>query len=357
MPPRNRLRSLETLATAISHLIDIPLILWRTVNSILGRLSGWFTVASVVGGAMVGAFFGGVGAIPGALAGLQVAGTVGLGLGISAGGELLVSAQKAFLDLYGVPQTPEEQDEDYDQLGTSAIGLAVLVVLLALAWIVSRIVGAMVQAVGKTRFGQWARTTWDDLRRPGARGSDGETSLTTKATHEHVHQGGTETDPQSPYRGKWDGKGIHDWDSLQARCQQDGYNITEVTVDPDTGVRRVEIERVGIDPRTNEQVTGKIKKTVYPPEMSPAEIDAAGEQALRAAQSREANTKFEPFGTKTRKDGTPADGYFEADVPGSDGRRIRVQGWFKENPDGTRTISSHAPRYDKNWPILPPEDW
>jgi hypothetical protein len=51
-----------------------------------------------------------------------------------------------------------------------------MVVLLALAWIVSRMVGAIVQAVSKTRFGQWARTRWDNLRRPRSSDSAGETT-------------------------------------------------------------------------------------------------------------------------------------------------------------------------------------
>jgi len=30
-----------------------------------------------------------------------------------------------------------------------------------------------------------------------------------QAPNEHVHRGGVETDPQSPYFGKWDGSGLH----------------------------------------------------------------------------------------------------------------------------------------------------
>lgn len=153
------------------------------------------------------------------------------------------------------------------------------------------------------------------------------------------------------------GKGIHNWKNLQHRCSQDGYNIEQVTYDPDTGVRRVVIERVGIDPRTGNEVRGRIKKTIYPPDMTSQKIDTAGDTAFQSALTGEPDTKIEPFGTKTRRDGSPADGYFEATITDADGNPLRVQGWFRENPDGTKVITSHAPRFDKNWPELPTEDW
>jgi hypothetical protein len=53
----------------------------------------------------------------------------------------------------------------------------------------------------------------------------------------------------------------------------------------------------------------------------------------------------------------PADGSLQAEVPGHDGAELTIQGWFKESPDGTREITSHAPRYEKDWPTLPTEEW
>ncbi|MFB2877370.1 DUF4157 domain-containing protein [Floridanema aerugineum] len=180
---------------------------------------------------------------------------------------------------------------------------------------------------------------------------------TTDDTKHHLYEGEIETSPQSPYNGKWNGKGIHEWDALVERCKKDGYNIKEVKEDPVTGVRRVTIERVGTDPKTGQQKTGKIEKTVYPKKMSRTELEAAGNQALDRAINGKSGTVFEPFGTKTKADGSPADGYFEASVPTSDGGTIRIQGWFKQLPDGTKQISSHAPRFDKSWPSLPQTDW
>lgn len=91
--------------------------------------------------------------------------------------------------------------------------------------------------------------------------------------------------------------------------------------------------------------------------MTPADIDTVGNQALQKALDGEPGTKIDAYGTNKRADGTPADGYFEADAAGPNRKMIRVQGWYKEAPDGTKTISSHAPRYDKSWISVPLGDW
>lgn len=184
-------------------------------------------------------------------------------------------------------------------------------------------------------------------------------------TKEHVHQGGIETDLRSAYNGKWDGSGIHNWDTLVKTCKRDGYTIKDVLQDPSTGVRRVTIERTGVDPKTKVAVKGTIRKTIYPQEMAAAEIDAAGESAFQKAKTQTSGTKFEGFGTKrnpdgtlmTKIDGTPVDGYFEATVDTPVGGAIRIQGWYRTDPDGKPVISSHAPRYDKAWPSIEPSEW
>lgn len=185
------------------------------------------------------------------------------------------------------------------------------------------------------------------------------TRTTSDDTRQHVHEGGTVDAPQSPYHGKWDGSGIHSWKALEARCDADGYTIKAVTHDPATGVRRVEIEKVGVDPRTGETVTGTIRKTIYPKTYTPKEIDELGEAAFQSAAKGESGTKFDPPGAggKTKKDGTPVDGYFESIVEGPDGASISIQGWFKTNSAGQPEITSHAPRYAKDWPELKQSDW
>src|SRR4051812_43129775 len=42
---------------------------------------------------------------------------------------------------------------------------------------------------------------------------------------------------------------------------------SRVTEDPVTGARRVEVERIGVGPKTHTPVTGTIKKTVYPKDL------------------------------------------------------------------------------------------
>jgi hypothetical protein len=188
--------------------------------------------------------------------------------------------------------------------------------------------------------------------------SGGEKKAAEDAAKEHVHKGEIEVDPQSPYHGKWDGSGVHDWDELEAICKRDGYRIKSVTEDPATGARRVEVERTGIDPKTKAPVTGTIKKTIYPKELTAAQIDEAGELALKSAVDHEPGTKLDPYGSKLRADGSPADGFFESTVKiGAPPRSVKVQGWFKQLADGTKVITSHAPAFDRAWPSLAPKDY
>ncbi|MEO7731335.1 MAG: DUF4157 domain-containing protein [Kofleriaceae bacterium] len=178
------------------------------------------------------------------------------------------------------------------------------------------------------------------------------------AAKEHVHEGGIEGDPQSPYYGKWDGGGIHDWDALEAICKRDGYRIKKVTEDPTTGARRVEVERIGIDPKTKAPITGTVKKTIYPRDLTPAQIDQAGDLALKSAVAKEPGAKLDPYGSKLKADGAPADGFFEATVNvGAPPRNVKIQGWFKELANGTKVITSNAPANNKTWPALAPKDY
>ncbi|HEY0604896.1 MAG TPA: Tox-REase-5 domain-containing protein, partial [Herpetosiphonaceae bacterium] len=126
-----------------STLSDIPLLIWRAVNSIAGRLSLWFAIASVVAGAVIGAFFGGVGALPGALAGAKVALAAGQGILASFVAAEITNILKAAGDLIAVPQTPEEQNEDYSNIADSAIALGITGLLALLSSIASRLAGAV----------------------------------------------------------------------------------------------------------------------------------------------------------------------------------------------------------------------
>ena len=179
-----------------------------------------------------------------------------------------------------------------------------------------------------------------------------------QAGRKHVHEGGVVTDPKSPYLGKWDGGGIHDWEALEKVCARDGYRIKKVVEDPSSGVRRATVERVGVDPRTKLPVTGTVTKTIYPKRLTPAQIDAAGESAFEAALHKQSGTKLDPVGTKIKRDGSPADGFFEATVKAGDPPRdLRIQGWYSQTPKGEKVITSHAPVYEKTWPTVEPKDY
>lgn len=103
---------------------------------------------------------------------------------------------------------------------------------------------------------------------------------------------------------------------------------------------------------------GFIEKTIYPKRLSAAQIDAAGESALEAALKGDSGTKLQPPGTKLKRDGTPADGFFEATVrAGEPSRDIRIQGWYKRAPDGGKAVTSHTPVYQDNWPAVDPKDF
>jgi hypothetical protein len=89
-----------------------------------------------------------------------------------------------------------------------------------------------------------------------------------------------------------------------------------VTEDPATGVRRVEVERVGVDPKTKAPVTGTVKKTIYPKELTPAQIDQAGELALKSAVAKEPGAKLDPYGTKLKAGRAPCRRLLRSDREG-----------------------------------------
>ena len=66
-----------------SKAVDGGLAWMQTLNNVVGAFSGWITIGSVLIGGIIGAFFGGVGAIPGIMAGLEFATALGEGLLIS----------------------------------------------------------------------------------------------------------------------------------------------------------------------------------------------------------------------------------------------------------------------------------
>jgi Domain of unknown function (DUF4157)/Pretoxin HINT domain len=131
-----------------SDAIDDLLASLRYTNSALGRLAGWFFIASVLVGAVLGAIFGGgAGAIPGAVAGAKV--------GIGFGEFLLVpfvavesaSIAKAGYDLVFAEQTDDEQEEDYEQIANSGLALAIAGALFFIGAIAARFARGVITRV------------------------------------------------------------------------------------------------------------------------------------------------------------------------------------------------------------------
>lgn len=149
----------EDLRRWLSNIADFPLIVWRAVNAMLGRLSVYIGLAIILGGAIAGAIaagtggaiFGSVvpaagtaagggmgimaGAWAGAVAGYGVAETVGLVLLVSFVAGEQVSISKALNDLLWVPQSEDEQKEDFNQATDSVIAVATAALLMLIAFI------------------------------------------------------------------------------------------------------------------------------------------------------------------------------------------------------------------------------
>jgi hypothetical protein len=173
----------EDLQRFVSNLLDFPLIIWRTANAMLGRLSVYITlllmlvggvagmVGGAVGGAILGALGGGAPAAPGAaagsgigfgagaLVGLGAATTLGTGLLISFVAAEVASIGKAIADRLFVAQTDAEAEEDDSGIADSAIALGIAGLLYALTWVGTRIARSVVALVRRIRARRAARPT------------------------------------------------------------------------------------------------------------------------------------------------------------------------------------------------------
>ena len=148
----------EDLGRFISNILDFPLIVWRAINAMLGRLSVYMGLAIILGGAVMGAIaagtggaiFGSVipaagtagGGVAGVLAGAWAGATAGYAAAESVGLVLLasfviaeqLSTEKAIVDLVAIPQTEQEQEEDINQASDSIVAMITAGALLLIAW-------------------------------------------------------------------------------------------------------------------------------------------------------------------------------------------------------------------------------
>jgi hypothetical protein len=110
----------------------------QQVNSILGLLYGWFAIASILIGAIIGAFFGGAGAIPGAMAGAAFAFEVGEGLLIATVAVETAVISKSVFNLVATKETPAENEEEYEKIAGSGLTLGITGVMFLLGAIAAR---------------------------------------------------------------------------------------------------------------------------------------------------------------------------------------------------------------------------
>jgi hypothetical protein len=112
---------------------------WGGINSIGGLLSGWFTLASVLIGAIIGAFFGGAGAIPGAAAGFEFAASVGEVILASTITREEVVILKALVELLGFKQTEAQEEANYEKVAGSGLTLGITLAMMLLGAMVARL--------------------------------------------------------------------------------------------------------------------------------------------------------------------------------------------------------------------------
>ena len=136
--------------SAVDHLLAV----WRTVNNMLGRLYGWFFIASVLVGAIIGAFFGGAGAIPGAAAGASFALAVGEFLLLSVVAAETASIAKSGYDLVFANQTDEKNEEDYEQIANSGLVLGITGVMYLIGIVAARFARAIINRVAGRVWGR-----------------------------------------------------------------------------------------------------------------------------------------------------------------------------------------------------------
>lgn len=131
----------------VSQVIDSVLTMTQKINSILGNLYGWFFIASVLIGAIIGAFFGGAGAIPGALAGAAFAGEVGEALVIGLITTEAAVIVKSVADLSIGNDTGAEDEDDYSKIGGSTLTIAITVAMMLLGEIAAKLAKSIWEGV------------------------------------------------------------------------------------------------------------------------------------------------------------------------------------------------------------------
>lgn len=116
---------------------------WRSTNALLGRFYGWFFIASTLIGTVVGAFFGGAGAVPGFIAGASFATEVGMGLLVSAIAAETVNIGKGVVGIH-TAENRKDREAAYEDVAESGLGLGIMAGLALLGAAAARFARAMI---------------------------------------------------------------------------------------------------------------------------------------------------------------------------------------------------------------------
>ncbi|WLA69206.1 hypothetical protein [Bradyrhizobium diazoefficiens] len=148
--------------SAIWHLkfsvaIDKGLRIEQLALAVVGSFYGWVFLGLVIAGGILSAE---VGAIPGMAAGAAIAGKIGVGLTIATAAVEAAIMAKSGYDLVFGSNTPEEDEQDYENVANSSLTVAIMGAMTLL--------GAAAARIARYVIGKVAGLVW---RRPVLRGS------------------------------------------------------------------------------------------------------------------------------------------------------------------------------------------
>jgi hypothetical protein len=129
--------------------VDAALKIEQHWINIVGLFYGWIFIGLVIAGGILGAE---AGVVPGMAAGAAIAGEIGLGLGIATLAVEAAILAKSGFDLVHGSNTPEEDEEDYKSIASSALTIAIVGVMFAIGAIASRIARAIISRIAGKVF-------------------------------------------------------------------------------------------------------------------------------------------------------------------------------------------------------------
>lgn len=282
--------------------IDEVLAVGRSINSIAGSLYGWFFIASVLVGAILGGIFGvGAGAIPGALAGAAFAAEVGEALLAFTIGIESASLLKAAYNLVVQKETQEQKEKDYEQIASSGLTLGItgaMVILSEIAvkfaqGVLSRVAGLFRRA-GATEVEEVAGTAG---KTAGGEGIKAEvTTSDLPQLREQVHAPDGVHPPQDPsLSAKYDAE-IEVGDHTYRRSNTDGTwcRFSEPICGIDIPEIKTEVD-TALAPKPEE----------LPPEIAAETPEPNSPEALTTDANVEPATPESPVKSAELKPGSP----------------------------------------------------